>query len=379
MSNQNLFAALRAAFPADLDRIAVETADAGSPTLRYSWRDLDRATAMMANLIDSLALPPASRIAVQTEKSVEALVLYLAVPKQRLGEAFLLHSRIAQGIGAEPALSGQSLGRREVAVMAEQLGRNVNGGGYFGSAVLGVGLLNQLTAGAVRDTLLTGIAAGTTTVTVAISSEAEAHPGFVVAETADGPRITGRAPLVLDAGSADTLLAPVRLPDGRSAVAAVGCRTVGLAVKTRPVVDETRSLADVSADSVLLAADALLDYADGADEPDALPARARAAVACDSLGLSAAMLDATVDYVAVRQQFGRPIGSFQALKHRMADMYVKVQTAAAVVDEALQDPSPTSAATCPAPASQRAPTSSPSLTMAPRRRCPPLPALMAPA
>ena len=71
----NLFVALRSGFPADLDRLAIET-DTG---LRYSWRDLDRATAMVANLLDSLDLPPASRIAVQTEKSVEALMLYLAV------------------------------------------------------------------------------------------------------------------------------------------------------------------------------------------------------------------------------------------------------------------------------------------------------------
>ena len=87
MSNQNLFAALRAAFPADLDRIAVETADAGSPTLRYSWRDLDRATAMMANLLQSLDIPDGSRVAVQVEKSVEAMVLYLAT--LRAGYVFL--------------------------------------------------------------------------------------------------------------------------------------------------------------------------------------------------------------------------------------------------------------------------------------------------
>lgn len=83
MSNQNLFVALRDAFPADLDRTAVET-DNG---LSYSWRDLDRATAMMANLLDSLDLPPASRIAVQVEKSVEAMVLYLAT--LRAGHVFL--------------------------------------------------------------------------------------------------------------------------------------------------------------------------------------------------------------------------------------------------------------------------------------------------
>ena len=83
MSNLNLFAALRAAFPQDLDRVAIETDDG----LRYSWRDLDRASAMVANLLDSLALPPASRVAVQVEKSVEALVLYLAT--LRAGYVFL--------------------------------------------------------------------------------------------------------------------------------------------------------------------------------------------------------------------------------------------------------------------------------------------------
>ena len=83
MSNQNLFVALRDAFPADLDRTAVETDDG----LIYSWRDLDRASAMMANLLDSLDLPPASRIAVQVEKSVEAMVLYLAT--LRAGHVFL--------------------------------------------------------------------------------------------------------------------------------------------------------------------------------------------------------------------------------------------------------------------------------------------------
>jgi malonyl-CoA/methylmalonyl-CoA synthetase len=83
MDNHNLFSALRAAFPHDLDRVAIETDDG----LNYSWRDLDRASAMVANLLDSLALPPASRVAVQVEKSVEALVLYLAT--LRAGHVFL--------------------------------------------------------------------------------------------------------------------------------------------------------------------------------------------------------------------------------------------------------------------------------------------------
>ena len=109
MSNQNLFAALRDAFPADLDTIAVETADAGAPALRYSWRDLDRATAMIANLLQSLDIPGGSRIAVQVEKSVEAMMLYLAT--LRAGYVFLplntayLSAEIEYFIGnAEPAV-----------------------------------------------------------------------------------------------------------------------------------------------------------------------------------------------------------------------------------------------------------------------------------
>ena len=83
MTSQNLFAALRAAFPADLDLAAVETEDGGI----YTWRDLERASAMLANLLASLGIPEGSRIAVQVEKSVEAMLLYLAT--LRAGHVFL--------------------------------------------------------------------------------------------------------------------------------------------------------------------------------------------------------------------------------------------------------------------------------------------------
>ncbi len=108
MSQHNLFAALRAAWPDDLDLVAISTADTAEP-LHYRWRDLDRGSAMLANLIESLALPPLSRVAVQVDKSVEALMLYLAV--LRSGHVFLpLNTAYQAGeidyfIGnAEPAL-----------------------------------------------------------------------------------------------------------------------------------------------------------------------------------------------------------------------------------------------------------------------------------
>ncbi|MEN9629141.1 MAG: hypothetical protein RJA10_2368 [Pseudomonadota bacterium] len=117
MTRGNLFTALRAAFPADLDQVAIETADTPAP-LYYTWRDLDRGTAMIANLLASLKLPKESRVAVQVEKSVEALMLYLAV--LRAGHVYLpLNNGYQAGeieyfIGnAEPAVvvcSGRNFG-----------------------------------------------------------------------------------------------------------------------------------------------------------------------------------------------------------------------------------------------------------------------------
>ena len=115
-SNHNLFCALRANFPADLDATAISTA--GDKPLAYTWRDLERGTAMLANLLESLNLPAGARVAVQTEKSVEALMLYLAV--LRAGFVYLplntayQSSEIAYFIGnAEPSVvvcSGKNFG-----------------------------------------------------------------------------------------------------------------------------------------------------------------------------------------------------------------------------------------------------------------------------
>jgi malonyl-CoA/methylmalonyl-CoA synthetase len=108
MKMQNLYTALRAAFPADLDATAIETADTAQPHY-YTWRDIERGSAMLANLLDSLDLPPASRVAVHTDKSVETLMLYLAV--LRSGHVYLplnnayQASEVAYFVGnAEPAV-----------------------------------------------------------------------------------------------------------------------------------------------------------------------------------------------------------------------------------------------------------------------------------
>ena len=112
-ANHSLFAALRAGFPATdspaFDQPAIHQADGPQQGAMYTWRDLDRSTAMLANLLVSLNLPAGSRVAVQTEKSVEALMLYLAV--LRAGYVYLplntayQADEIAYFIGnAEPAV-----------------------------------------------------------------------------------------------------------------------------------------------------------------------------------------------------------------------------------------------------------------------------------
>jgi malonyl-CoA/methylmalonyl-CoA synthetase len=108
MPGRNLFSALRAGFPADLDATAVETCDTPA-ALHYTWRDLDRASARIANLLGSLDIPASSRIAVHADKSVESLMLYLAV--LRAGHVYLplnnayQATELAYFIGnAEPAV-----------------------------------------------------------------------------------------------------------------------------------------------------------------------------------------------------------------------------------------------------------------------------------
>jgi malonyl-CoA/methylmalonyl-CoA synthetase len=108
MPNDNLYAVLRAGFAENLDATAVETCDTAAP-LYYSWRDLERASARIANLLEGLDIPASSRVAVHADKSVEALMLYLAV--LRAGHVYLplntayQAAELAYFIGnAEPAV-----------------------------------------------------------------------------------------------------------------------------------------------------------------------------------------------------------------------------------------------------------------------------------
>ncbi|MFA1546242.1 acyl-CoA dehydrogenase family protein [Actinomadura chokoriensis] len=271
-----------------------------------------------------------------------------AVARDLLGKAApggLIDWRSAAGSGwlgleAPEALDGAGATFAEVAVVLQEMGRAAACGPYLGTAVLGAGALGLLEPGPGRDALLRRIASGDAVVAVALPGEHEragAAP-FRIEPAPGGPRLHGRAEFVPDASEAGRLLLPARDAAGALVLADVEAGTAGLAVDARPVLDATRRFGHVTADGVEVAAASVRRF--GADPEAAvrrLSERAAVAVACDSLGLSEAMLEATVAYAGVREQFGRPIGSFQAVKHACADMLVQVSVARRLVSAAVRE------------------------------------------
>ncbi|KUI41574.1 acyl-CoA dehydrogenase [Mycobacterium sp. IS-1590] len=204
------------------------------------------------------------------------------------------------GLEVPEQFGGAGASFAEVAVVCEEIGRAASATDFLGGAVLAVGTLNAVRPSDTRDRMLAELADGATRVAVAL----EPYDFVPDAEGAD------RVLIVTDRGVAVT--------EQRAT--------------PRPVVDETRRLASVGPDAAVIET---LPFADDT-AVQRLHNRAAAAVACDSLGLCEAMLAATVGYVKVRQQFGRAIGSFQAVKHACADMLVSISVSRQLVDTAVR-------------------------------------------
>jgi alkylation response protein AidB-like acyl-CoA dehydrogenase len=240
------------------------------------------------------------------------------------------------GLEIPPEAGGAGATFAEVAVIATELGRAAAISPFLGTAVLGAGLLSRATPASGRDELLRDIAAGRSQVAVAMATGDAAVAGDVAPFRLrrDHGRLIlhGRAEFVPDAATADHILVLARDCGGQPVIVRVDAGR--LQAVPQPVVDETRELAVVTAGDVLVEADPWQFAGDPGAELTALADRAALAVACDSLGVSEAMLAATVTYVGQRYQFGRPIGSFQAVKHACADMLVQVSITGELVSEA---------------------------------------------
>ena len=244
------------------------------------------------------------------------------------------------GLDAPDQAGGAGATFAEVAVICEELGRAAAATGYLGGAVLAIGALNAVQPNESRDALSQAVVAGNTRAALALPGAGEPAP-FDLATTRLGWRVHGRAAFVPDAAGAQRLLLPARDADGVAVLVDVAAAAPGLTVTEQPVLDQTRSFATVTAEGVEVDEDAVWRF-DGEAEAElsALADRAALAVACDSLGIAQAMLDTTVSYTGVRRQFGRPIGSFQAVKHACADMLVRISVARQLVNAAIAAPAP---------------------------------------
>ncbi len=231
------------------------------------------------------------------------------------------------GLLIPEAWGGAGASYREAAVVAEETGRAVAPVPYLGSAVVATAAL--LATG--DDELLTALAAGTTTAALAIPFAAGPGAGPPTVRIGaqrpgeSGYPLTGTVAGVADALPADVLLVPADgVPYGLYAVPA---RDPGVSMAPVVSLDMTRQLADLT-----------LDGGPGRRVASGEPARqavaaaltaGAAVLAAEQLGAAERILDITVAYLKERRQFGRPVGSFQALKHRVADLWVGVTQARA--------------------------------------------------
>jgi len=201
------------------------------------------------------------------------------------------------GLGLPEAAGGAGYGAAEEMLLFVELGRALTPGPWLGTvlaahALAGTPALAPVLAGALRVALID-------------------DPAYTLE---DGARLTGVARGVADAGGAGGFLVL-----GGRAARYLPAATHGLALEQRPSIDPTRRLGDVRFAGI---AAAPLD-ADAA----ALRALATLLAAAEALGVAERTLEDSVEYAKVRQQFGRPIGSFQAVKHRCANMAVRAEVA----------------------------------------------------
>jgi len=261
--------------------------------------------------------------------------------QSELGFAPELWKTIAAELGwpavsVPEAYGGLGLGDVELAVLLEAMGESLLCAPFFSSVCLAVPALLVAGSEAQKQELLPTLAEGRTRATLAafepdqswsvdgIQAEARAATG--------GYSLSGRKRFVLDGHSADLLVVAARRPGSRGedgvSLFVVPADAQGVERRALPTLDATRRLADVELRGVRVAASARLgDEGSGAAALERILARAAIALAAEQVGGAQRSLDLAVAHAKTRIQFGRPIGSFQAIQHRCADMMLAVESA----------------------------------------------------
>ena len=241
------------------------------------------------------------------------------------------------GIAYPEENGGSGLGLVDLIVLMEEMGRAVMPGPYPATVLLGGAAIAEAGSPAARQEWLPKVASGKAKATLAVT-EAGARwdaRGIALAarETAAGFALSGSKLFVPDAHLADVLVVAARSRDGSTMEDGVSLflvpkETRGLTVRLLPAIDETRKLCEVRLDEAVLPKGALLGELHQGWEPLArVLDRAAVALSAEICGAAQRVLEMTVDYAKMRIAFGKPIGSYQGVKHKCADMLIEIENA----------------------------------------------------
>jgi alkylation response protein AidB-like acyl-CoA dehydrogenase len=234
---------------------------------------------------------------------------------------------------------GMGLGLVDLVVLMEEMGRAVAPGPYFSTVLLGGLAILEAGSDSQKKEWLPRIAAGDRRVALAwMEPSAQLGPaGITLTATKRGDKYTlsGAKLFVHDAHTADALVVAARTGTGAGtdgvSLFLLPKGTKGLEVTLLPTMDQTRKLCEVGCTDVVVGADALLGTAGAGWAPLArVLDRATVALCAEMCGGAQKVLDMTVEYAKIRQAFGRPIGSYQGVKHRAADMLVDVENSKSI-------------------------------------------------
>ena len=243
------------------------------------------------------------------------------------------------GLVVPETYGGAGVGMLELALLCEQLGRAVVPGPFFSSAVLATLAILRGGSSAQKKRWLPRLASGEVIGTLALLEESDRidAPGVAMRARARGDKwaLSGTKLFVTDAHVADLLVVACRTA-GRDeegvTLFLVPRETPGVKVLPLPSIDVTRRPTEVRFENVELPKDAVLGAAGkGWKALARVLDEAAVALAADSLGGAQRALELAVEYSKVREQFGRVIGSFQAVKHMAAEMVSEIEPARALV------------------------------------------------
>jgi len=217
---------------------------------------------------------------------------------------------------------GAGMGSVELAVLAQEIGRTLAPIPFAAAQYIAIPALLEFGSEAQKSSMLPGLASGQTIATIALAEDAGFAPGAITTKVVDG-RITGIKSPVADGTLADSAIVAALDEAGAPGLYIVNLKGDGLRIEPLDTMDPTRPQSRLFLDGA--PADRLV----GADGPaiDRLIDGAAVLVAFEQLGVAARVLDISTGYALERTAFGRPIGGFQALKHRMADMFAKIELA----------------------------------------------------